>query len=166
MRRHAPITLRLPSAHGQGASSLRRLLSAATNRSGRRCVCLIEQFAMTGPERAFAQAVLQRKTNLWLFRTNQRRFAGDFVVVDMSARGARPGTGPGTSSGRRAWVLELKAAEPVRPAGGVQLRRARDALDEIAAVHGILPLGAPAVLLRGDPKPLLEALGVPAPAAR
>jgi hypothetical protein len=73
---------------------------------------------------------------------------------------------PGPEAARRVWVLELKAGEAVHPAGGVQLQRWREAVDEIATTHGILRVGADAVLLQGDPTLLLEELGATTPIPR
>ena len=66
---------------------------------------LASSFRLSGDERAFAREVLGELTALWVFRCNQRRFCGDFGVVDMSAAGARP---------RRVWGIELKRNAPLR----------------------------------------------------
>jgi hypothetical protein len=70
MPRQAPMTLLLPSDMGEGAFNLRQLLAADPNRSWREGYRLLEQFDMTGQERAFARELLRRKTKFWLFRTN------------------------------------------------------------------------------------------------
>src|SRR5579862_2589567 len=59
--------------------------------------------ACSSRERRFARALLERRTNLWLFRTSQRAFGGDFLIVDASEPriGSRP-----------VLVLELKDGEP------------------------------------------------------
>lgn len=83
-------------------------------------------FAFKADEHAFARALLARKTQLWLFRTNQRAFCGDFLAIDMSS--PRPDR-------RRAFVLELKYGMPLRidaGAVGVQLRNASLALRDLA----------------------------------
>src|SRR5690349_3063427 len=58
-------------------------------------------FAFKCDELAFARALLARRTNLWLYRTSQRAFAGDFIVVDVSSP-------PSRVDSRRAFVIELK----------------------------------------------------------
>jgi hypothetical protein len=87
---------------------------------------LREMFALGGPEVAFARALLARRTNLWLFRTNQRHFCGDFLAVDMSAR-----------RDRRVHALELKMGEPLRhDVGGIQFGRLDEAIAELAPLVG------------------------------
>ena len=106
---------------------------------------LREMFALAAPEVGFARALLARRTNLWLYRSNQRHFCGDFVAVDMSA-----------PRDRRTYALELKAGEPVRPgAGGVQLAGLDAALAELAPVIG----AGPVVTARGDAAALLGWIG-------
>ena len=95
---------------------LERALSEQLDTSWSKIRAVLEAFALSGPEVAFARTLLRRKRNLWLYRCNQRRFCGDFVVVDMSAVPPRP-----------IWVLELKAGEVARAGcGGWQLRAAAD----------------------------------------
>ena len=45
---------------------------------------LSERYALKSDEKPFLRELLRRKRNVWAFRCDQRRFAGDFVVVDMS----------------------------------------------------------------------------------
>src|SRR5689334_17783326 len=45
---------------------------------------LSERYALKSEEKPFVRELLDRKRNLWVFRCDQRSFAGDFVVVDMS----------------------------------------------------------------------------------
>lgn len=82
-------------------------------------------FAFKCDELEFARALLERRTNLWLYRTSQRAFAGDFLVVDVSS--------PGTDR-RPVIVVELKRGDPLRVAmpTAVQLRNAPAAVREIA----------------------------------
>lgn len=155
MPKPPPMTLLLPFEMGEGAFNLRTLLAADPHRSWRRGYALLEQFALSGPEREFARTLLRDKTNLWLFRTNQTRYAGDFIVVDMSAPDAR--------ARRRVWVLELKANEKLKTAGGIQLTNWREALAEIAEHHGIIDANTDAELLQGDPQAVLEHLGLVKP---
>ncbi len=102
---------------------------------------LVEIFAMTRPEIAFVRRLLERKRNLWLYRCNQRRFCGDFVVVDMS----------GPMNLREALVLELKANEALKlEAGGVQLQNAAEAVAEL--IGSVLEAGAGHRCVQGSPE--------------
>lgn len=99
-------------------------------------------FALKADEARFARGLLSRRTECWLYRANQRAFCGDFVVVDMSSPRA---------VARRAWVVELKLAAPLRQDGGavgVQLVHAPEALAAVgvAGACTILTGGARAVL--------------------
>ena len=71
----------------------------------RRRLIPLERFDMRSHERAFVKTVLAKRSNLWLFRTNQRRSCGDFIAIDMS---------PSRLADRRAYVMELKTGEPTR----------------------------------------------------
>jgi hypothetical protein len=103
-------------------------------------------FAFKNDERSFARELLERRTELWLFRSNQRAFCGDFVAVDMSSP---------EPSLRRAFVLELKLGERLRVGrGGVQLRNAADAVRD-AGRGGVLGAGAGFEVLTGDARNLL-----------
>lgn len=122
-----PFALRLPFWMAE-RFDLALLLShqpELTNSQARRW---LEVYALSGPETVFARGLLARKRNLWLFRCHQRRFCGDFVVVDMSA----------PVEARTAWVLELKLGAPLRfGVGGVQLKFAPDVVDELSTT-GVL----------------------------
>jgi hypothetical protein len=105
---------------------------------------LSERYAFKNDEKPFVRELLRRKRNLWAFRCDQRRFAGDFVVVDMSE--PRPG---------RRWVvvLDLKMGAPLVLGGGgagVQLMHAQLAVEAVAAREGILTPGARYELATGD----------------
>ena len=128
-----------------------RLLAADPDRPWSEGYALLEQFALSRPERDFALELLREKTNHWLYRCNQRCFCGDFVTVDMS---------PPRVAARRARVIELKQGAPLdTAAGGIQLANHRQALDEIAERDGVLAAGCPVQLLLGDPAEVLRALG-------
>ncbi len=120
-----PSTLRLPF-HAAARFSLEQLLVAQLDCPWSEAWILREMFALSGPELGFARVMLERRRNLWLYRTNQRRYCGDFVAIDMSA-----------PRHRRAYALELKAGEPVRTGvGGRQFLGLPRALAELAAVIG------------------------------
>ena len=146
-----PYTLLLPFELAD-RFSIHELLAAAPGRSAKTAYRLLEQFDLSGPERRFVVTLLRAKTNLWLFRCNQTLFCGDFIVVDMSGSEAR--------MRERVYVLELKAGEPVREVGGVQVARHREALAEIAAHHQVIEAGVTPLLLRGGEDEVLAYLGV------
>lgn len=105
---------------------------------------LSERYAFKNDEKPFVRELLRRKRNLWAFRCDQRRFAGDFVVVDMSE--PRP---------ERRWVvvLDLKMGAPLVLGGGgagVQLTHAQLAVEAVAARQGIITPGARYALATGD----------------
>jgi hypothetical protein len=113
---------------------------------------LSERYALKSDEKPFVRELLRRKRNLWAFRCDQRRFAGDFVVVDMSD--PRP---------ERRWVvvLDLKLGAPLVLGGGgagVQLTQAQAAVDDLATRHGIIPAGARYELATGDKAAMLAYL--------
>jgi hypothetical protein len=117
----SPYLLRLPFWMAE-RFDLAMLLAQRTELSGSQARRWLEVYALSGPETVFARGVLTRKRNLWLYRCHQRRFCGDFVVVDMSA----------PVDLRAAWVLELKLGEPLRfDVGGVQLQQAAEAVAEV-----------------------------------
>jgi hypothetical protein len=113
---------------------------------------LLERFDVSGPERAFARTLLARRTNMWLFRCNQRRACGDFIAVDMS---------PPEPAARTAHVLELKTGEPLA-LGGARLQHAnhRDAIAEIATTTGVVSAASEIELVYGDAEAVLAHLGV------
>nr|BDT36084.1 hypothetical protein MFMH1_57530 [Myxococcus sp. MH1] len=114
---------------------------------------LSERYALKSNEKPFVKALLERKRNLWVFRCDQRRFAGDFVVVDMAE--PRPAR-------RQVVVLDLKMGAPLVLGGGgagVQLAHARDAVEGVAARQDVIPPGPPYTLATGDKDVMLAHLG-------
>ncbi|MCA9526360.1 MAG: hypothetical protein KC549_08710 [Myxococcales bacterium] len=141
----ALLCLRLPR-WAAARQDLRLLLSLRPDLSGARAFALNEALALSGPERQFARNLLERKTNLWLYRCHQQQFCGDFAVVDVSS--ARP-------EARALFVLELKEGSPLRlDAGGVQLERVDRLVAALQAEGVIGPAVAP-VLLQGSGDALL-----------
>ncbi|MBU0550844.1 hypothetical protein KJ940_05020 [Myxococcota bacterium] len=133
--------LRLPSAYGRGGLSLERLMSRLPI-SWSKGWALREAFLLTPAERAFARQLLTRRTQIWLFRCNQRAACGDFVAVDMS------------SAARPAYVIELKAEAPLKLGmRGVQLSRGLEAV----AATGLE--ATPREGLTGSPEAVLAFLG-------
>lgn len=89
---------------------------------------LLARFRFHCDERRFAEELLRRHTQLWLFRADQTLGCGDFVVVDMSAPKPRD---------RRVTAVELKLRSKLRE-GGHQLRHASRAvamLSELGVVE-------------------------------
>jgi hypothetical protein len=145
--REDPLTLQLPVWLVE-RFDLARVLAECGRWSWAEAYRLLERFEMSGPEREFAQALLARRTNLWLYRCNQREACGDFVVVDLS---------PPAAADRPALVLELKARAPLAFGGArLQLARAADAIAEIAAT-GVLA-HTRFEQLQGDPLAVLAHL--------
>ncbi|WP_163999182.1 hypothetical protein [Pyxidicoccus caerfyrddinensis] len=113
---------------------------------------LSERYALKSDEKPFVRELLSRKRNMWVFRCDQRRFAGDFVVVDMSE--PRPA---------RRWVvvLDLKLGAPLVLGGGgagIQLTQAQQAVDALAARQGVIAPGTPYELATGDKAAILAFL--------
>lgn len=138
-----PLTLRLPSWLC-ARFDLARVIANEHRR------CRFDQFDMRSHERAFVKTVLARRSNLWLFRTNQRRSCGDFIAIDMSSP---------VRAERRAYVMELKMGERL-VIGGARLQCAQyaTAVDELVA-RAILVDSSPVELLYGDGAVVLARLG-------
>lgn len=77
-------------------------------------------FALASQEARFCRAMLQTRTNWWVFRCNQKIFAGDFVLLDMSS--ARP-------EKRYVMVVELKSNRRLCARKGHQLQHSQQVLD-------------------------------------
>ena len=149
--------LRLPKTEMLRPRALERLVARALDGVRADLRRVLSCFAFRADEAVFARELLRRRSQMWLFRSNQRRFCGDFVVVDMSSPVAER---------RRAWVLDLKMGAPLRVGGGgagVQLQNAPLAVAEVAQSHGALGLPAQAERLTGDRRALLAYFGVHPP---
>jgi hypothetical protein len=145
-----PLTLRLPSWLCD-SFDLARVIASEHRSPGRTTgPCHFDRFDMRSHERTFVKAVLARRSNLWLFRTNQRRSCGDFIAIDMSSS---------RRASRCAYVMELEMGERL-VIGGARLQCAhyRAAVDELAA-RGIIEDRSPVELLYGDSAAALTHLG-------
>lgn len=114
---------------------------------------LSERYALKSDEKPFVRELLGRKRNLWVFRCDQRRFAGDFVVVNMAE--PRP-------ERRHVVVLDLKLGAPLVVGGGgagIQLTHAQEAVEGVAARPGVIAPGTPFVLATGGKDAMLAYLG-------
>jgi len=145
-----PLTLRLPRWLCASFDLARAIACEHRARGRTTGVCRFDQFEMRSHERAFVKTVLARRSNLWLFRTNQRRSCGDFIAIDMS---------PARRADRRAYVMELKTGDPLVTGGArLQCARYRTAVDELIA-RDVLACDSPVELLYGDGGAVLTHLG-------
>ena len=145
-----PLTLLLPRWLGQ-SFNLARVIAEEGRWPWAEGYRLLERFELRSHERAFVKTLVERRTNLWLFRSNQRHSCGDFVAVEMSAP---------LPPDRRAYVIELKTGDPLAIGGArLQCARYRDAIDEIGARTGIIDAATPVELLYGDGAAVLAYLG-------
>jgi hypothetical protein len=145
-----PLTLRLPSWLCDSFDLARAIANEHRSLGRTTGVCRFDRFEMRSHERAFVKTVLARRSNLWLFRTNQRRSCGDFIAIDMSSS---------RRADRRAYVMELKMGERL-VIGGARLQCAQycSAVDELVA-REILEDSSPVELLYGDGAAVLTHLG-------
>ncbi|WP_437961153.1 hypothetical protein WME76_16995 [Sorangium sp. So ce119] len=107
-------------------------------------------FAFKTNEDDFARGLMDRRTELWLFRSNQRAYCGDFLAVDMSS--PWPARRPSD-------VIELKRGMPVRIGGGavgLQLRNAASAVQGLAQRKDLLGAEAAYVAVSGDGAEIVE----------
>lgn len=137
------LVLRIPRAALARRDAITRLSATWQGRS---------LFAFKCDELEFARALLGRWTHLWLYRTSQRAFAGDFVVVDVSSPPARVDR-------RRVAIVELKRGGPLRVAlpTAVQLKNAPAAIRELAET-GVVASDCAVQAITGDAKAVLESL--------
>jgi hypothetical protein len=136
------LTLRLPRASLARRDAVTRLAATWQAR---------KLFAFKCDELEFARALLLRRSNLWLYRTSQRAFAGDFIIVDLS----NP-----TPTSRAVTFIELKRGEPVRISlpTSVQLRNAPAALRELAGT-GVVSESCSLQAITGDRRDVLTFYG-------
>ena len=145
-----PLTLRLPRWLCDSFDLARAIANEHRSLGRTAGVCRFDRFDMRSHERAWVKTVLARRSNLWLFRTNQRRSCGDFIAIDMSSS---------RRLDRRAYVMELKMGERL-VIGGARLQCAqhRAAVDELVA-REVLDGSSPVELLYGDNDAVLMHLG-------
>jgi hypothetical protein len=140
--------LRLPRAALARRDAVGTLLRARVSLRGHARAAIWHAFAFKDDELLFARALLEARSCLWLYRTHQRAFAGDFVVVDVSSPDVarRPVAG-----------IELKRGEALRLHDGavIQLRnvpRVVEAIGTTGVVDGSrrapLVTGSAAAVLR------------------
>jgi hypothetical protein len=138
-RQRVPLVIHVPPAFARGRCSFDQVVARALPAEVRHHTAW--RFALSSDERRFARALLDRRPQLWLYRTDQQGRAGDFLAVDMSA--PRPDR-------RRLWAIEVKLGAAVRFGGGgasnqlVGVARAAAALSDLGVVQ------AAPVLVCGD----------------
>ncbi|MBZ0120110.1 MAG: hypothetical protein K8H88_24180 [Sandaracinaceae bacterium] len=142
-----PITLRLTARALARADGVFHLLK---HRVGKVRPELMAAFELVADERPFARALLAKRPETWLFRSNQRAFAGDFIAIDMSC------LDPGK---RRALALDLKLGAPVREgAAGNAFVRVGAAVDEIAQQTAAINTNHTIACWSGDATKILQTL--------
>ena len=145
-----PLTLRLPSWLCDSFDLARAIANEHRSLGRTAGICRFDRFDMRGHERAFVKTVLARRSNVWLFRTNQRRSCGDFIAIDMSSS---------RRADRCAYVMELKMGERLVTGGArLQCAQHRAAVAELVA-REILENGSPVELVYGDGASVLAHLG-------
>ena len=99
------IMIRIPHHFARCQDPIKRIL-----RHSRRQIPL---FSLRSQEQRFCSRILTDHSNWWLYRCNQKKSIGDFVMVDMSSPHQHL---------RRAWILELKLGHSLEEKQGFQLR--------------------------------------------
>ncbi|APR81708.1 Hypothetical protein A7982_07057 [Minicystis rosea] len=147
---HLPLSVRLHrrslARRDLFFSTLMRILRPPPSVAG----LAMSTFAFKNDEEDFARALLARHGRLWLYRSNQRAFCGDFVIVDMSSP---------SPAARRAFVVDLKQGAPLRRGGGgagVQLRNAEQVIRHVGNAGTVLGDEAPWDVVTGDGARILE----------
>ena len=106
----------------------------------------IPLFALRSQELRFSRIFLETFTNYWLFRCNQKKYLGDFIIVDMSSPALHL---------RQAWVVELKFRQSVQLRKGFQLRNSQLAIEQLTG-QGIISNQSPISYLHGGGMKLIE----------
>jgi hypothetical protein len=144
MSRTLPFLLELPRRALARRDLVPALLRRASGVARADLPRAVEAFALKNDELSFARALLVRRSQLRLFRSNQRAFCGDFVVIDVSSPAVER---------RRAVVLDLKHGARLRVGGGgagIQLRNAELAVRDLARTTSVLAEEAPFDMVTGD----------------
>lgn len=149
MPRSYPHVLRLPLRAVLTRCGLARYVAHTLRPRACELAEVVASYAFCNDERDFARAILERHTQLWVWRSRQSMACGDFVIVDVSS--------PDVAR-RHAYALELKQGRPVtHGAGGAgwQLRNVDAALDELIR-RGVLGPEPVVTRLAGDGQRLYE----------
>lgn len=145
-----PIFLKLSRAALARRDIVRRIVQRSRSVPRHAVAETTYAFAMTEDELSFARALLSVQSQLWLFRTHQRRFAGDFVVVNVSSP---------DPAHRPVFAVELKLGARVRVHDGtpLQLRNAGLVVTHIART-GVIADSCEPEMLTGDARAVINHL--------
>lgn len=105
-------------------------------------------FALRSQEIVFCRTILQQNTNWWLFRCNQKKAIGDFLMVNMSSSDI---------SLRSVLVVELKYNQNPKPKKGFQLRNSQLVIAQLIKEQ-IISFESPVFHIHSGGKKLLFAL--------
>lgn len=153
-RHRAPTALRIPNHWLKYSQSLGYLLAEVVPAPKQVVHSWVGSFKFKNDEKQFVKTVLSNKQNLWVFRTHQQRYCGDFVIVDMSSPDPEL---------RPVVLLDLKSGASLKRGGGgagIQFRNAGHAIQEIAVETQIIPKHTSFELLSGDRREILSYLGI------
>lgn len=142
-----PLVLKLPRRSLARADAVRTLVGQLDLQRASRAE-IVAAFEFKDGELAFARS-LARHTNLWIYRVNQRAFAGDFLVVDVSS----------PSPARRPVIaLDLKRGGRVREGRpGIQMAHTDRAM-AVLAERGLIRSTCAPVHVVGDASSLLASM--------
>ncbi|MCK6511271.1 hypothetical protein L6R29_15020 [Myxococcota bacterium] len=149
-----PSILRIPPHWLKYSSPVAYLLAKSCNSTRTAVLSHAVFFDFCNDEKRFARILLERKSNLWLFRTHQQRFCGDFVIVDMSDPDPEQ---------RKVYALDLKQGASLKQGGGgagIQFKNVPIAVLDIAERTGIISPELVVEKLCGDASEILAFFGV------
>ena len=152
-----PIVLRLSPALLAFANPWPLLLMEDPRFSQASALRMGERFSFKNDEKAFVRELLFRKSNFWIFRSDQQSFCGDFVVVDMASPLVKL---------RAVAVIDLKQGASLKQGGGgagIQFKNAALAVQAVAREFQIINEASPVSLLSGDKEAILAHWGVKKP---
>lgn len=145
-----PHLLRLHAATLRRPDAIHALVSRAIRPRRADWARAVHTYAFKCDEHGFARELLGARTELWLYRCNQRAYCGDFVVVDVSCPWPEL---------RQAWAIELKLRTIFRVGvGGIQLRHVDSAREELVRA-GVLDPSRPISTVLGSAGDVLSWFG-------
>lgn len=153
-RRHALRAIHLPNPLLADDAGLLALFRNNRRCSRRRARELLGQFTMHEAEAHFARTLLVNAPYLRVYRSNQRCFCGDFILIDMTLHNPEQ---------RKVYVIDLKRNAPLILGGGGasnQFTRADQAVHAIARATGWIDTDCRYEKVVGDVDVVLNYLGV------
>jgi len=144
MALHLPLSIKLTRRVVSRRDLFCELVQKTIQPSQANAAFAFHAFAFKADEDDFARELLGKRTELWLFRSNQRAFCGDFLAIDMSSP---------VPARRRVYVIELKRGMPPRLGGGavgVQMRNAAMAVRGLSAQRLVPEEDASYTTVSGD----------------